>query len=469
MLLLSHTAKAQFVSLDSCRNMAIRNNKTVKVASEGIVSAEYLSKAAKSTYLPGFDFNMLYTYNQNKISLLGEDAKLPTMSFDAATGTYQYNLVRNPQTGELVVNPSTGQPIPSEVAVIPKEALSYDTHNVVAGAITMIQPVYMGGEIRALNQMAKYGEELAASMKNSAVQEIIYGVDEAYWTVVSLREKKKLAESYVNLLDSLKFNVNAMLKEGIATKSDLLNVEVRCNEAQISLTKVNNGLSLSRMALAQLCGLPIDSQLEPQDGCLNNENNLPEQYTYSMDDVYASRPDLQSLSYGINILEQKEKIAMAQMLPKLAIVGAYSFSNPNVIDGFEKRFGGGFSIGATLSIPIWHWGGNYNKYRSAKAQTNMQRLLLEDAQEKVSLQVNQARFKFEEAFKTYDMTGVNMDKADENLRQAQLGFYEGVLTSEDVMKAQTAWLQASSERIDAAIGIQMCKVYLTKVLGRLDY
>jgi outer membrane protein TolC len=178
---------------------------------------------------------------------------------------------------------------------------------------------------------------------------------------------------------------------------------------------------------------------------------------------------LKSLSYGINILEQKEKIAMAQMLPKLAIVGAYSFSNPNVIDGFEKRFGGGFSIGATLSIPLWHWGGNYNKYRSAKAQTNMQRLLLEDAQEKVSLQVNQARFKFEEAFKTYDMTGVNMDKADENLRQAQLGFYEGVLTSEDVMKAQTAWLQASSERIDAAIGIQMCKVYLTKVLGRMDY
>ena len=69
--------------------------------------------------------------------------------------------------------------------------------------------------------------------------------------------------------------------------------------------------------------------------------------------------------------------------------------------------------------------------------------------------------------KTYEATCANMDKAQENLRTAQLGFREGVITTDDVMAAQTAWLKANSERIDAAIEVQLCDVYLQKVLERL--
>ena len=157
------------------------------------------------------------------------------------------------------------------------------------------------------------------------------------------------------------------------------------------------------------------------------------------------------------------------MLPKIAVVGAYSFSNPNVIDGFKKKFGGGFSVGATLQVPIWHWGGDYRRYKAAKSSTTAQRFLLEDLEEKVQLQVNQAKFSLEEAEKTYKMTQVNLEKAEENLNQAQLGFQEGVLTTSDVLAAQTAWLGANSEKIDAEIGVRLAYTYLSKVLGTLPY
>ena len=192
-------------------------------------------------------------------------------------------------------------------------------------------------------------------------------------------------------------------------------------------------------------------------------------FSYNMQDVYANRQDLKALGHSISMFEQKEKLALSSLLPKLAIVGAYSFSNPNSIDGFEKRFGGGFSIGATLTVPLWHWGGNTNRYKAAKTATNVQRLLLDEAREKVNLQVNQAKFKYEEAYKTYRMTLENQKKADENLRQAQLAYREGLLTPDDVVAAQTAWVQAQSERIDAQIGIELCNTYLSKVLGNLKY
>lgn len=327
----------------------------------------------------------------------------------------------------------------------------------------------MGGQIKALNEIAGYGKELAKAARNSLTQDVIYAVDESYWLVVSLKEKKTLAESFVNLVDSLRYNVQEMLNEGVATKSDLLTVEVKLNEANIALTKVDNGLTLSRMALAQICGLPVHTQMELEDEQLRHAATAVPDMQCDMADVYGRRQDLEIVRQSINLLKGKERLAKGEMLPKIGIVGAYSFSNPNVIDGFEKRFGGGFSVGAAVTIPIWHWGGNLNKYKAAKSNTTAQRLLLEDLEEKVQLQVSQAQFSFTEAKKTYDMTVTNLSKADENLRQAQLAFKEGVMTSDDVIAAQTAWLAANSEKIDAEIGIRLCQTYLAKVLGNLAY
>ncbi|MBO5444969.1 MAG: TolC family protein [Muribaculaceae bacterium] len=458
------------VSLDSCRNMALGNNKAIRIAEENVKSAGYLKDAAKAAYLPGIDFTGGYVYNQRQIALLGEDAKLPTMSFDPKTMGFNYNILTGPD-GKPVLNPSTGQPIPSEVAVIPKEAMTYDTRNVFFGSFTLTQPIFLGGSIRALNQIAKHGESMARSIQEQARQDVIMSVDEAYWQVVSLAEKKDLAQSFVNLVDSLRSNVGAMLEEGVATRSDVLNVEVKYNEACIMLTKVDNGLSLARMALAQICGLPVDTQMTLSDeaGCgLSPDMTIPDT---NMQDVYARRADLSVIRKGIDLLKSKENLSLSSMLPKLAAFGAWSFSNPNVNNGFEKKFGGGFSVGAMLTVPIWHWGGNYNKYRASKSQTAAQRLLLEDMEEKVSLQVSQARYSFNEAFKTHTMTQNNMKSAEENLHNAEYAFKEGVLTTDDVLAAQTAWLKAKSELIDSQIGIRLCHTYLDKVTGQLgaDY
>ncbi|MDE6330863.1 MAG: TolC family protein [Muribaculaceae bacterium] len=459
------TAHAQ-VSIDSCRNMALRNNKILKMADEAVKGAGYERKSAFAAYLPGIDFTGGYTYNQRQIALLGEDAKLPTMSFDPATQTFKYNILTTPD-GTPVTDPSTGGYIPTEVALIPKEAMTFDVHNVFAGAFTLTQPIFMGGMIKAMNDITKYAENIAVATKNAAVQDVILGVDQAYWGVVSLGEKKRLAESFVNLVDSLRFNVNAMLEQGIATRSDLLTVDVKLNEAKVMLTKVDNGLTLSRMALAQICGLPVDSRLQLADEGGADIATTVAPHSYNMEDVYARRNDLEVVRQSINMLGSREKLAMGAMLPKVAAFGMYEFSNPNVINGFEKKFGGGFSVGATITIPLWHWGQHYNHYRATKATTNAQRLMLEDLEEKINLQVSQATFSFNEALKTYNTACSNMQSAEENLRSAQLAYREGLMTTDDVIAAQTAWLAANSEKIDAQIAIRLCDVYLSKVLGTL--
>ena len=115
-----------------------------------------------------------------------------------------------------------------------------------------------------------------------------------------------------------------------------------------------------------------------------------------------------------------------------------------------------------------HWGGNYYKYKAAKTKSYIASLQVEDAKELIDLQVHQARFKMQEAIKTYRTCVNNTAKADENLRCATLAYREGVSTTDLVMEAQTAWLKAASEEIDSRIDVRLCHVYLDKVLGTLS-
>lgn len=320
----------------------------------------------------------------------------------------------------------------------------------------------------AMNRITQYAETLAKTLHDADAENIIFAVDASYWQIISLSAKLNLSKSYVNLLDTLMHNVQAMYNEGIATKSDILSVKVKLNQAQVDLVKVENGLSLSRMALAQLCGLPVNTYMKLADeGQSYTKPIAPVASNYNMNEIFARRKDIKALELGIKIQEQKRRIALSSMLPNIAVTGSYSFSNPNMYDGFRKRFDGAFSIGATITIPIWHWGGNYNKYQAAKTEVNISRLTLADAQEKIELQVSQASFKTHEAIKTYQLTVLNLEHANENLRMAQAGFKEGVLSIDNVMEAQTAWLKAYSENIDAGIDVQLCDVYLSKALGIL--
>ena len=460
-------SSGQVVTLDSCRHLALRNNKEIQQASLDIEKAGYQRREAAAAYLPQFDLVAGYIYNSRKVALIGEDQLLPTKSFNPQTGAYDYNLVIDPSTGyPLQVN---GQYVPSTVALLPKSGLTYNIHNLMGGALTVTQPIYMGGKITAMNQITELAQQLAQEMRDSKVEDVIYNVDATYWQVVSLCAKQKLARSYVNLLQSLDNDVQAMVEQGVATRANQLAVDVKLNEANVDLTKVDNGVTLSRMLLAQLCGLPVNTMMTLADEGRDELNLALAPSNFNLDEVYDRRHDVRSLELATRIYDQKVKVARSEMMPQLAAVAALHATNPNSYNGFENRFGAAFSVGATLKVPLWHWGGLSNKVKAAQVDADVKRLELEEAKEKIALQIGQAAFRYQEAFKTYEATRTNLAQADENLRIANVAFKEGMGTLDDVLTAQTAWLKANSEKIDAEIDVQMCHEYLSKVMGTMSY
>lgn len=145
------------------------------------------------------------------------------------------------------------------------DAFRTDTRNIFAASVMFTQPIFMGGGIVAADKIAGISEQLAANNVVNQRQNTVYDVDNAYWTVVSLKHKWKLANSYLELVKKLSSDVSKMIAEGVATRADGLKVDVKVNEAEMQFTQVDNGLSLAKMLLCQLCGLPADSGIVLED------------------------------------------------------------------------------------------------------------------------------------------------------------------------------------------------------------
>ena len=466
------------LSLDSCRALALANNKDLLISNEKINAAHYERKAAFTNYLPNFSATGTYMRNQKEFSLLNKDQKAALSGLGTnLAGPIQQAATQiataHPELAPLISSLSgeLGAALPAldQVGNSLVDALRTDTRNVYAGAITLTQPLYMGGKIRAYNKITRYAEELARQQHNSGMQEVILSTDQAYWQVVSLANKKKLAEGYLELLQKLESDIDKMIAEGVATKADGLSVKVKVNEAEMTLTKVNDGLSLSRMLLCQLCGLDLSTPVTLADE--QEDDLLPtpaDNSSIDMNNVYATRPEVRSLELAAQIYKQKVNVTRSEFLPSVALIGNYMATNPSVFNSFENKFKGMWNVGVMVSIPVWHWGEGIYKVKAAKSEARISRYQLDDAKENIELQVSQSVFKVNEAAKKLIMAEKNLEKADENLRYATLGFEEGVIPASNVLEAHTAWLSAQSEKIDAQIDVKLTEIYLKKATGSLN-
>ncbi|MBR6455732.1 MAG: TolC family protein [Prevotella sp.] len=485
MLTATLTSMAQQVlTLEKCRELALANNKQLGVARVKKEMAENTRKAVRTKYLPKVDAVGGYEFFSREISLLNNDQKtlfanlgttmmgnLGQNVSEVLTNLVQHGMI-SPEFAQQMgtIAEKMGAPaaeLGNQFGQKIVDAFKTDTRNMFAASVMLRQPIYMGGAITAANRMADIHEQLVAHEEEGMVETTLKNIDDVYWTVVSLRQKQKLANSYRDLVQQLNDDVHKMIDEGVATRATGLQVDVKVNEADMQVTQVDNGLTLAKMLLCQLCGLPLTGEIELAD---EGKDVLPDSPT--VEDVgneaaFENRAELKMLKNAVELSEQSTKLVRAAYLPQVALTGGYLLSNPNVYNGFERKFAGVWNVGVIVRVPVWSWFEGSYKVRATRAATTIATIEMEDAREKIELQLEQCRFKLKEAGKRLQMATKNLSSADENLRCANVGFREGVMEATDVMAAQTAWQQAQSQKIDAEVEVKLAQVALRKALGTL--
>ena len=422
------------MTLEQCRELALEHNKQIQMAQADAVASDYLVQSAKTKYLPRIDFAGGWINPGDR----------PLRPF-----AINFNIPG--------VTPQ-GFSIPLDfISVAPKE--------VYTGGFILRQPIFMGFKIVEANKIARYTSELLHEKVKMEEADVLASVDEAFWRVISVQEKVTLAQTYKSLLDHLGQDLENLYTEGMTTRNEVLKVQVKKNEVELSLVKAKNGLALSKMLLGQIIGVDAN-QIELDTGIISEEQLSSRLLALTNNDTI-ERAEIVMLRNKLAITESARKMVKSQFLPNIFLTAGYNWTQPNLYKGTQNNFGGDWMIGVGVQIPVLTWGDRLHQVHMADQQVAKAKLELQDSQEKINLQIQQNRFKHAEALKRMELTKLSKEQAEENLRITKNSLLEGMNSVRDILEAQVMWEKASSADIDARVEAAVTLSQLEKSTGAL--
>nr|WP_314749927.1 TolC family protein [uncultured Porphyromonas sp.] len=432
-------ARAQRVlTLDSCRSLAKEHSRTLQQKDEEIKAAHAKKQQVMTNFFPQVAARGVYLHMQKELHLIDWDKPLGHLNFL----------------------------IPERL----RHLGTVDLRNLWVGNVTAIQPLFLGGKIISGYKMASLAERLQGELRQTAETEVETKLDETYWQVVSLRSKERLLDQLVRLLQQTVKDVDASIDAGVATKADGLSVRTKLSEAEVKRSQVVNGLELSRMLLADLCGLSEDEPFTlAEEGHLQelllSTQTAPIARDEDTEAAIERRSEIRSLRLVDSIYSKRVNMESASIFPKLYGVASYSTTNPNSFQGQKKEFGGQYYLGLMLEVPISDLFSGTFKRRQAKAEHRVKQLELAEARSKINLQIKQALRTADDARRAYTTALSAVKMAEENMRYAKAGYDEGVIPLLNYTMAQTAWMSAQDSLIEAQIRVLLTESKLKKILA----
>lgn len=432
-------ARAQRVlTLDSCRSLAKEHSRTLQQKDEEIKAAHAKKQQVMTNFFPQVAARGVYLHMQKELHLIDWDKPLGHLNFL----------------------------IPERL----RHLGTVDLRNLWVGNVTAIQPLFLGGKIISGYKMASLAERLQGELRQTAETEVETKLDETYWQVVSLRSKERLLDQLVRLLEQTVKDVDASIDAGVATKADGLSVRTKLSEAEVKRSQVVNGLELSRMLLADLCGLSEDEPFTlAEEGHLQelllSTQTAPIARDEDTEAAIERRSEIRSLRLVDSIYSKRVNMESASLFPKLYGVASYSTTNPNSFQGQKKEFAGQYYLGLMLEVPISDLFSGTFKRRQAKAEHRVKQLELAEARSKINLQIKQALRTADDAHRAYTTALSAVKMAEENMRYAKAGYDEGVIPLLNYTMAQTAWMSAQDSLIDAQIRVLLTESKLKKILA----
>lgn len=441
LLILSGPLPAQeILTLEQCRQMALVQNKQIAAAAWQSESARHTAASYKALFFPDFTLNGMGAYSTASGSLMFPGGNLPVFLPDAATGALQ----------------------PKGYAYFPGIDIQYDVDWAYTGGITVKQPLYMGGKIRAAHKMAVLGKDLSVLNERLTETEVMVQTDKAYIGMVKAQEIKKVAESYHATLSELMRNIKSAYQHGMKPQNDVLKVQVKLNEATLNVHKANNALRLASMNLCHYIGKPLITSLQVDEDLPVIEDNI----LLQTEDI-SLRPEYKMLNKQVELNRQQVKLSRSEMLPQIGIQGNYSYLNGLNVNNQKFFDNASFTALLNVSIPLFHFGERKHKVNAAKAKLQQSILEQADQNELMQLELTQAANNLEEAFLECNLADTSLEQAEENRRISAEQYKLGLETLSDHLEAQTLWQQAYQTKVEAHFQLYLEWVTYQKASGTL--
>lgn len=414
------------LTLDDAIQLAIANNRSLKIAGLNVDVSKWQIAAAKTRRLPAFNTYLFgsgqlvpldFTFKEGSLGLLG------------------------------------GKPNPSrDISISPSQSF---TAYVVAKAQQPLSQLYkINLGIREQRLAGDYSSQEFRSKRQSVVAQ----VKQAYYAILQAESGLDATEASVKHYQEFDRLMQQYLSQEVVLKSESLDVKAKLAQAQYKVVQLSNNLQTGKEQLNDLLGrdLSVDFRTQQVPAITSEEGDLK----LAQQTALAQRPEIKEAEIGVKKADYDRKIAKADYIPDVGL--AIHYISPLNVPIVPQNIA---SAGVELSWEPFDWGRRRDVVNQKKLALEQSQYQLKDAQSKVLLDVNNRFRKLDEARVLLGVAKAARDAANEKLKEVTDKFGQQAVLLRDVLQQQAAAASANSDYEQALLSFWTAKADFEKSLG----
>jgi outer membrane protein len=420
---LINAQEKRHLTLEESLKIGLENSKTLHSSKLKIVSAEAQLSLANAAGLPSLALGATYT-------------RLSSVD--------PYNITI-PGMGSFTVSPSI-----------------LDNYT---AKLSLQQPLFTGFKISSNYDMANNNSLAAKQDYSKDEQEVIYNVKNAYWSLFLAGKVKEAIDENVQQMKAHLDDIQNFFKQGLATKNEVLKVEVQLSEAQLSQIDARNSVKIATVNLDNVISIPLTTDIEVEkDPRIENENI--EDIDLLISKAMKNRPDLKSLQFKLEASKNGIAVAQSGWYPQIVLAGEYDYAKPNSrVLPVENKFNGTWAVSVGLNYSLWDWGTTKSQTTQAESQYEQTKDSFNTLKDAVTLDVTQTYYNLIKAKEKVLVTEQTVSQAEENYRVTEEKFRQGLTLNSELLDAEVALVQAKTNYAQSIADYELAKAQIEKSTG----
>lgn len=323
-------------------------------------------------------------------------------------------------------------------------------------SVSLMQPVFAGGRIVNGNRLAGVGVQAARLQGDIQNRKTSTEIESTWWDICALEEKIETITSLEATIESLYTQFQNAVNSGLASETDLLQLEIKRNELRAGKKKAVSGVRLLKMNLLNSIGIEysVIAQAASKEAPLLDSIRLqtgaavlperPEFYYRDADSTVNGMGEKELLDLQVKAKRLERDMTIGEALPQIGIGASAGYSN---LYGNAGKFN---SIAfATVQIPISDWGKLSRKAQRIETQIQKAENDRDYLSQQLHLQVEKYWLDLTSTYDDWEVAAESRKVAERLYNLSVSHFSSGLVSSSDLLQAEASYLQAVSAEADA--------------------
>lgn len=363
--------------------------------------------------------------------------------------------------------------IPSEIFGGPPgefEEVVFGTKQNLTGTVTLNQLLFDGSYLIGL-QAAETYLKISSLSKDKTNQTVREAVISAYGQVLISKENIRILENNRALLQKNLDETKIIFQNGMTEEQDVEQQQITLSNIENELNKAIRLESIAEQMFNLSLGIPIDSEVQFLDTIENIGLKSSDLALLSQDFDLKNHIDYKIADNVVTTNELMVKYEKSRALPTLNAFLNYSVFANNDNNIFFENNGEWFDsslLGVNLKIPIFSSLGRSARTQQAKIELMQSQITLDETSQKLKLQVDTARNKYQFALDQYQTSKENLVLAESIARKEQIKFFEGLSSSFNLTNSQNQLFNSQQNYLQSILNIIQSKVALENALNNFS-